>query len=388
METILQEVFILLLMILISPVIARFLRVPVVVAEIIIGIVIGPSFLNLLHESAWLLFMSMIGFIYLMFIVGLEVELSYVKESLFKVVAISLGSFLTPFALGYLIGVYFNVSPSFIGLALSTTSMGVILPTVKEFSSKKEVAQVILGAAILVDIISMFALMYIVEQTYLTLDKVFLIMILLLALIAAAELVKACKSLRTRIVKSLESHHLDVKLSLTTIFGLSVFAEYVGIHAIIGSFFAGLLISELEDKVEGLLEKLLSFGYGFFIPTFFITVGIRTNLKYLISGVGELELLIALLAAGFMGKILGTSIPAKILGFNKYESLSMGFAMNARLSLIIAAAELGVATGIIGPETYSTFILLAVVSVIASPFLAKICIGKSPIVIPKEIPIP
>ena len=381
---ILLDIFTLLALILIAPVISKGLKLPVIVIEIILGIIVGPSYLGVLLESEWLSTMAMMGFIYLMFVVGLEVELSLLKASMAKVLAITAGSLLVPFLLGYQIGLLYGLPAVFMGVALSTTSMGVILPTIKEFSASKEFSQVLLGSAILVDVISMFALAFVIEEEFLTLDKLFLLMIVLAGSLVGIYLLKKYEVAGHKLREFTKLYHIDIRLILTLIFGFAILAEFIGVHAILGSFFLGLFISELEEKIEDLVQKLLSFGYGFFIPVFFITVGIRTDVSILLRNVENLEILIALLGAGFLGKFLGTSFTSKIAGFDKYESLSMGLAMSARLSLIIAAAELGLASGIIGHEVYSILVLLAIISVVLSPSLAKILIGRRTVVISEE----
>ena len=383
-SSMLIEMFIVLLLILSSPFLSRLLRIPVIVVEIILGMALGSSFLGILEEEAWLSTMALMGFIYLMFVVGLETDVGLIKQRLSRVTAIALGSFLTPLVLGYLVALNYGLPPEIIGVALSTTSMGVILPTVKEFPGRKEVAQVLLGAAILVDVISMFALAYVIEKSFLSLDRLLLLLASVALSVLAVRLLKIRSPARAALALLVGEHHLDVRLSIALIFGFAVLAEAVGIHAILGSFFAGLLISELEERVEGLLEKLLSFGYGFFIPIFFIAVGVRTDLGLILSNVRGIEILISLLLVGFAGKILGTYIASRLSGFTGYESLSMGLAMSARLSLIVAVAELGLAAGLIDPGVYSTLVLLAIVSVLLSPSLAKLVMGKEVLKVPRE----
>ncbi len=388
MGGLLEEMFVLLLLILASPVLARLVKLPVIVVEILLGMALGPSLFGILTIGECFAGLALFGFIYLMFVVGLEVEVRHIKANLARVTAIALGSFLTPLFLGYLVALAYGLPAELIAVALSTTSMGIILPTVKELSGREEVGQVLLGAAILVDVISMFALAYVVEREFLSLDRLLILLATLAGLIVAVERLKKWTPTRERVKELIGEYHLDVRTSIALIFGLAVLAEYVGVHAIIGSFFAGLLISEVEEKVEGLLEKLLGFGYGFFIPIFFIAVGARTDLPLILSNVKALEVLAALLAAGFLGKILGTFIPSRLLGFTTQESLSMGFAMSARLSLIVAAAEIGLATGLITHEIYSMLVLLAIASVLLSPSLAKVAVGRRVIRVPEERPIP
>ncbi|RLE94478.1 MAG: hypothetical protein DRN04_03560 [Thermoprotei archaeon] len=388
-ENIVLEMFIVFILILVSPILSRLLKMPVIVIETLFGILLGPSILGIFEEEHWLLTMALVGFIYLMFVVGLEVELGLLKKKFSKVVAISLGSFLVPLTVGYIVGLYYDLPPEFIGVALSTTSMGVVLPTVKEYAENKpEMAQTLLSAAILVDIISMLALAYVIEREYLSPDKLVFFLASVLGLIVAIAILKEWKPAKNKIKALTGGYHLDIRLCIALIFGFAALAEFTGVHAIIGAFAAGLVVSEIGEKVEGLIEKLLSFGYGFFIPIFFITVGIKTDLRLVFGNIRGIEILLALIAAGFLGKILGTYTISRATGFTKYESLSMSFAMSARLSLIIAAAELGLASGIISSEIYSILVLLAIISVLLSPTLSKIIIGKEIPKVPEEMPLP
>jgi len=370
-ENILLEMFIVFSLVLLSPAISRVLRIPVIVVEILFGILLGPSFLCILREQHWLSAIALIGFIYLMFIVGLEVELDVLKEESLKVIVIALASFITPFTLGYLVAMFYNLPPMFIGIALSTTSMGVVLPTVKEFLEGSNTAQVLLGAAILVDVMSMFALTYVVEEKFLSPYNIALLFFVILLLLVGMIFLRRLPFTEGKIATIMNEHYSDVRVCIALIFGFAVLAEVIGIHAIIGSFLAGLLISELRRKVRSLSEKLLSFGYGFFIPIFFITVGIRTNLWLVLNNLREMEILLSLIVVGFVGKIVGTYVASRLVGFNKCESLFIGLSMSARLSLIVAAAELGLSIGLIELNLYSTLILLAISSVLISPTLAK-----------------
>jgi len=152
----------------------------------------------------------------------------------------------------------------------------------------------------------------------------------------------------------------------------------------VGAFFAGLIVSELFGNIEALLDRLLSFGYGFFIPLFFIYIGINTDLPGIILNLKNLEILMVFIAVGYLAKIVATSLTSWLLGFNRNESLVMGFAMSARLSLVAVAAEIGLSLGLIDIDIYSVLILLAIISLVVSPTLAKHVMGKPQVKIAEE----
>ena len=119
----------------ICPLIARKTGVPCVVVEIAMGILVGQSFLNLVQpDLPWFSFLFDFGLIYLLFLAGLEVELEFLKENFFTALLVGTAATLVPFLLGYALGMVVNVNPWLIGVVSSTTSVGVVLPTVLEMS--------------------------------------------------------------------------------------------------------------------------------------------------------------------------------------------------------------------------------------------------------------
>lgn len=374
-EGTLIDIFTLLLLILIAPLLSKAVKMPVIAVEVILGILAGPGLLGMLGDAEWLSTMATMGFIYLMFVVGLETEVSLLRANIGKIALITAGSLLAPLLLGYVIALAYGLPPEFIAIALSTTSMGVVLPIVRELPASEDFSQALLGSSVLVDVVSMFALAFVIEEEFLATGQLLLLMGALAGSLVGIYFLKRMRIAGRSILEFIRLYHVDIRFALMLIFGFAMLAEFVGVHAILGSFFAGLLVSEFEEKIEDVIDKLLSFGHGFFIPVFFIAVGTRTNPAALLGDVKNLEVLAALIATGFLGKLVGASAASRLAGFTKRESITLGFAMSARLSLIIASAELGLAVGIIGREIYSALVMLAIVSVVLSPWLAKVSIG-------------
>jgi Kef-type K+ transport system membrane component KefB len=152
-----------LLGVLIAPIISNKTRIPVIVVEIIFGIIVGTSLLNIITEIEWLNFFSFFGLIYLLFLAGLEIEFEEIRRSIVPVASIATGSLLLPFALGFLLATYIQVNPIFLGVILSTTSLGVVLPIAKSLRGDNSFFQILLGATVLVDVVSMFLLVITLE---------------------------------------------------------------------------------------------------------------------------------------------------------------------------------------------------------------------------------
>ncbi len=170
-----------------------------------------------------------------------------------------------------------------------------------------------------------------------------------------------------------------VRLSFALLVILAFVSETVGFHSIVGAFIAGLIISELTHRASLLDKKLSSFGYGFFIPFFFIIVGSKIDIPQLFSNLNNIEILFAIIGVGIFSKVIGVFFSSKLIKLNTRESLSMGFIHSARLSLIIAVGEIGFSLGLINETLFSSFVILAIISAILGPVIAKVLLFKKKI---------
>lgn len=125
-----------------------------------------------------------------------------------------------------------------------------------------------------------------------------------------------------------------------------------------------MVISELTHRGSLLEQKMMGFGYGFFVPFFFVIVGATIDLNFLVREISNITLLAILLIFGIGGKVLGVAIASKIVGFTSRESLSLGFIESARLSLVLAGATIARSVGLINDALYSILVLFAMITVI------------------------
>jgi Kef-type K+ transport system membrane component KefB len=380
---------IILLGILVAPLISTKIKIPVLIVEVIYGIIIGKSFLNIVTEIEWLRFFSFFGLVYLLFLAGLEIEFEEIRRSIIPVIALATGSLVIPFTLGYLLAKVIQINPIFLGVILCTTSLGVVLPITKSLRQYKSL-QILLGATVLVDLVSMFLLVLTFETfvgsltySYLLSISFFLAMFILPLIIG--RLGVGSKIWNWSLQRSHFQFELRFCLGLIAIF--VVLAELVEVHAILGAFLAGLIISELTDRGSDLEEKLLGIGYGFFVPFFFILVGINTDIPQIFGSMGGLFILVSIIFVGIFGKVIGVGIVSKILGFSSRESLALGFIQSARLSLVLAGIEIGRSIGLIDMAMYSIFVIFAIASVLIAPSIGVSLLRKR-LEIVKSVSIP
>ncbi|HEX6270934.1 MAG TPA: monovalent cation:proton antiporter family protein [Anaerolineales bacterium] len=364
---------------------ARFRRVPVVVGEILAGIIIGPSILGWVHsEDPTLEILAEIGFAFLMFLSGLEIDFSILiaasrpgqdkKKSPILLAGLSflLTVLLAALIAFWLTGAGFVEDPWMMTLILSTTSLGIVVPVLKEKKlSSSSLGQTILLSALLADFLTMILItIYIaIRSTGLSLN-ILLIGLLFIPVVLLYQFGQ--RNLRRPIVRRLieeladATSQIKVRGAFALMIAFVVMAELIGAELILGAFLGGVLaslISEPED--EKIRHKLDAIGFGFFVPLFFVYVGVRFDLQAFLNNPDAWVLLPILLAAAFAIKLVSAVVFR--FAYSWRESLSSGLLLSARLSLIIAASAIGVRFGAITESTNAAIILIAALTAMFAP---------------------
>ncbi|WP_040204558.1 monovalent cation:proton antiporter family protein [Neobacillus jeddahensis] len=359
--------------------------IPVVVAEIIMGLIIGKSGFDVVHQDVWLSTLSTLGFIFLMFLSGLEIDFtafagSKKREILpngkkephtFAVASlIFAGIFIFSLILSYFFVLAGFIDNAFLmTLIISTISLGVVVPTLKEAHLMKTViGQIILLVAVIADLVTMILLAVFVSLYEVGHGNTWLLLILFAAGILLYFIGKRFKN--RSFIESLSTGTVQIgtRAVFTLIIVLVGLSETVGAENILGAFLAGVLVSLLSPNQE-LVHKLDSFGYGFLIPIFFVMIGVNLDVWSLFSD-RKLLLLIPLL---LLGLLLSKLIPVYLLKvwYDAKTVISSGFLLTSTLSLVIAAATIGERMEVITPQMSGTLILVAVITSIFTPVVFK-----------------
>ncbi|MEH7275442.1 monovalent cation:proton antiporter family protein [Neobacillus vireti] len=359
--------------------------IPVVVAEIIMGLVIGKSGFNVVHEDMWLSTLSTLGFIFLMFLSGLEIDFtafsggkkkntlpSGKKEpNTFLVSAIIfLGIFVFSLVLSYVFVFAGFIDNAFLmTLIISTISLGVVVPTLKEANlMKSNIGQIILLVAVIADLVTMILLAVFVSIYDPGQGNTWLLLILFAAGVILYFVGKVFKNRPLMESMSRGTIQIGTRAVFMLIIVLVGLSESVGAENILGAFLAGVLVSLLSPNQE-LVHKLDSFGYGFLIPIFFVMIGVELDVWSLFAD-KKLLLLIPLL---LLGLLLSKLVPVYLLKFwyDTKTVFASGFLLTSTLSLVIAAATIGERMKVITPAMSGTLILVAVISSIFTPIAFK-----------------
>ncbi|MDC3414705.1 cation:proton antiporter [Aquibacillus sp. 3ASR75-11] len=350
--------------------------VPVVIAEIIAGLIIGESGFNIISEDPLLELLSLLGFIFLMFISGLEIDFSAFQKNNKKAkdspspVMIALGIFALimtiSFGLSYiLVGLDLIKEPFLMTLIISTVSLGIVVPVIKE----KNLTEGLLGQIILlITVIADFSTMIFLTVYAMFRDeegqRVFLLFVLFLAVFLAYRVIHRYFQFEwfDNLLKG------TVQLGTRGVFALILFfvalSETIGAENILGAFLAGTIISFLSPKKE-FIHQLDSFGFGFLIPIFFVMVGVQLNIWELFVDSKILLLMPLLLVFMYIAKIIPTLILKKWYSWK--ETLSIGILVTSKLSLVIAASSIALELGVINDVLNGAIILVSILTCLISP---------------------
>jgi len=358
------------------PPLARRAGIPVIVAEILFGIIIGKSLFNLVPDHPTIDFFSTFGLVYLMFLAGLETEFGKMRwKNLKKALAIGLVSVAAPFAAGYFIAPWVGIHPLLLGTILCTTSLGVILPMLKEINLPPRLSRLLLASVVLVDILSLFLLAFALATIQGHLESRFFYSLLGIVILFLIPWIINRRKLRRKITAKLfrkSYFEMEMRLAFALIFLLGAVSLQLGFHSIIGAFIAGLLISEILPRKTLESEKLQSFGYSFFVPLFFIFTGAKVNLVAVFTNMSNVTVLLVIIAVGMLAKVVSVAVATRLSGVKgTRRSLAFGLFHTARLSLILAAADISIRLGLIDERLFSIFVILAVVTSTVAPALGK-----------------
>ena len=353
--------------------VASKLGVPAVVGQVLAGILIGPSVLSLVRPDEFLLSLAELGAVFLLFMVGLETRfrdlLSVGKEALLVAVL----GIAFPLALGFGFGLWQgqeNVSALFVGTALVATSVGITAKVLQEMGVlDARFAQVILGAAVIDDILGLTLLAVVSglgAGESMSAAQVGLILGLSVGFVALV-LALGIPLIR-RFQPRLQNLSLSRMFNVAIVVGLGVAAlsTVAGLAPIIGAFLAGMVLAEVKDEVE--FESKVHALESFLAPVFFVVVGLQLDLGVL----GDPVVIVAgliLTVLAVIGKVAGGLIGARSMGGR--QSLLVGVGMVPRGEVGLIVASLGLAAGVIGKQVYAEVLLMVLLTTVLAPLVLR-----------------
>lgn len=367
--------------------IAAYFNVPSVIGELLAGIIIGPSLLGIVDPSSSISLLAEIGIILLLFEVGLETDVHRLLSAGLKASIVALGGVILPFALGFMLSYWtfsFSLLASlFIGCTLTATSIGITLRVLKDLKRQNSrEAQIIIGAAVIDDVIGIILLTLLYEfasSGEVNLFNAGKVMILITFFLFLAPV--AAKIVAQVIRKWDERCEIPGLLPTTIISVILLFAwiaHALGAPELLGGFTAGLALSKEFPFREWLgetenftsrVEKQMKPLVHLFSPIFFVSVGLSLNFKSVDWGSSFFWLLTgSLLFAGILGKLIAAFF---LKGESSLLKLIIGIAMVPRGEVGLIFANVGAEAGIFEQETYAAIVLVIALTTLIPPFFLR-----------------
>jgi Na+:H+ antiporter len=345
------------------------LQQPPVVGELLAGVLLGPSLLNVVHLTEATRGLSEIGAIFLLFTIGLETKPSDVLRVGKSAVLVASLGVIVPFAIGfgYAKAVSLDLINSvFLATAMVATSVGITARILKDAGVlSSHAARVILAAAVLDDILGMIVLAIVTSLSTGKIEYVQLGIIAAEAIGFSLFMIFFGSRLVGRLrdpIASLSSSNSPFIFSVILCLGLSLASVYVGMAAIIGAFLAGLALADHSDE-WGLQEKVHPV-YEFVGPFFFVVLGAQVDIGTLREP-GVLPMLTIVCVLAILSKVLGCGLGAVSLGFKNAVVVAVGMIPRGEVGLIVAAV--GLELHAVTPRVYTVVLLMSMVTTLFAP---------------------
>lgn len=368
--------------------IARKLRAPQVVGEILAGLIIGPCLLGLVAQTDFISQMAEIGVILLMFEAGLETDLKELVKTGPIAFLIACAGVFVPLVGGTLLYMgFYGVSPwgtesfyraVFIGVIMTATSVSITVQTLRELGKLRgKVGTTILSAAIIDDVIGIVVLTFVIGFKNPNNKPVTVVISTVLFFVFAV----IVGFISYKIFKWMDNKYPHTRripiAGLAYCLALSYIAErYFGIADITGAYVAGIILCSIKDS-DYIARKMDVNSYMLFGPIFFASIGLKTN----IAGISPDILLfcIGFVIVALVCKIIGCGLAAKACRFNFEDSLKIGIGMMTRGEVALIVSQKGLSVGMMDDVYFTAVILLIIVSSIATPIFLKLLYAKEDI---------
>ena len=354
-------------------------RVPAVVLEILAGVVLGPSVLGWVEVDLPVSIVAVLGLAFLLFLAGLEIDVRALRGTVLR---LALAGYAVTLVLGALVGggleaLGWTHSPLLLAVALSATSLGLVVPVLKDAGRLEgSLGQTIVASASVADFaaIVLLSLFFSTSESGTGTRLVLLgLFVALVAITAAAALVVSGSTRLSQTVTRLQdtTAEIRVRAAVLLLVGFVALAAHLGLETILGAFLAGAVVGLVDRDTTShphFRTKLEALGYGFLVPVFFVASGLRLDLAGLVDEPSALLRVPVLTVA----LLVVRGLPALLLA-RRYDARSVvaaGLLQATSLPFLVTAAQIGVATGTLSSTTAAALVCAGLLSVVAYPAVA------------------
>jgi Kef-type K+ transport system membrane component KefB len=364
----------------------RWLKLPSVVLEIVVGIVVGPSVLDWVKVDEPIEILSLVGLAFLLFLAGLEIDFLRLKGHLLR---LALGGFGVTLILGGLAGIGFHAlgwvhSPLFLAVVLSATSLGLVVPIVKDAGqAETQLGQLTIAGASVAEFGAVILLsLFFSQSNGSTSGKLITLGAFVVAVVAVTVgLLRAGRSVRLdAVLVRLQdtTAEIRVRIAVALLIGFVALAAKVGLETILGAFIAGAVLNAVDRDTMShpqFRAKLDAIGYGFLIPVFFVTSGLQFDLKALTGSPSTLVRVPLFLLVLLIVHELPAALYVPTLG--RRGAVVAGLLQATSLPFIVTATTIGVAIHAVRPVTAAALVAAGLLSVVIFPVIALAVAGAS-----------
>src|SRR5215510_13535221 len=367
---------------LLAPLVLGFfprVRLPAIVLEIVLGIVIGPSGLGWVKPDAAVSILALLGLAFLLFLSGLEIDVDRLRGRIVTVTALG---FAVSFVIAILIGIGLRAgglvkSPLFVAIVLVATSLGVVFPVLKDSHNiDSSLGQLVIAAASIAEFgsIILLSLFFSGKNSASTVGRLILLgMFGLVVVLVGVAIASAERSMSlSRVLRRLQdtTAQIRVRAAFLLMIGFTALAERVGFETILGAFAAGALVSLLdrdETTHPQFRLKLEAAGFGVFIPIFFVISGLRFDLSALFASSSTIARVPLFLLAILLARGLPALVYIRMVGLSR--ALIAGTLQATTLPFIVAATQIGLQLGILSRASAAALVAAGLLSVVICPAL-------------------
>lgn len=371
---------------------------PAMIGEILAGVILGPTLLNLIHRTNEIKTISELGVFLLVIIAGLEINFDDILKSLKgRNIIISIMGFFLPLFSGFYVGYLYGteaMTTVFIGLCVAITALPVSIRILMDLGKiNSEIGQKIISVAIFDDVLALTILGVVLNSKDTDMEvgtimrvaafSLLKLAIFIVLLIIAYRAIKKVSNRENYLESKLNQLLLILrgKESLYALFFVFVLTfatitESLGFHFIIGSFFAAMLISENlvgKTHLNTFHKTTNGLAMGFLAPIFFAGIGLEFNF----SSIHNFGLLFAVLFVSYFSKIVGGYLGGRFAGLNNSVALTLGIGLNARGIMELVIANIAYKNGLINLEVFSILVIMGIVTTLSTPIMLKKSFGFS-----------
>ncbi len=350
--------------------------IPDVIGQILVGIVAGPAILGWIHQTAMIEEFQEIGVIVLMFIAGLESDLSLLKKYLKPAMAVAVGGMALPIVVMGLASQLFGLQwfeSLFIGVIFSATSVSISVAVLREFNQidSKEGATV-LGAAVADDIGGVLILSVLISlmngkggESSTSLPLIIMMQAIFFG--GTYLLVRWLAPYLMHLSKRLLTTAAPAVMAMILCLGMASLADLVHLSGAVGAFFAGIAVANTKARHD-IAEAFEPLGYAVFIPVFFVNVGLVMRLNHFLD---SLVFIVVMTILACLTKLIGSGGGAMLMGFDRQSGYVIGSGMIARGEMALITAQIGYEAHLLSSKYYSDVITVVVLATVLAPFILK-----------------